>query len=145
MTYVILDTNVLVSALWRDMLQGKPALLLDLCMDGRYEVVCTNEIIEEYTAVLMRPRFGFNEPDVQALLDFFKYRALSADPLFDSLARPQCNDPDDQKFYDAASCWDALLITGNKKHYPEDQRVLSPTEFFEQRHLPESKVLSFMK
>ena len=145
MTYVILDTNVLVSALWRGMLQGKPALLLDLCMDGRYGVVYTQAILDEYAAVLSRPKFGFDAADVRMLLGFFEFSALKADPLFNSLARPQCKDPDDQKFYDAAACWDALLITGNKKHYPNDERVLTLAEFFELRHLPESKVLSHIQ
>ena len=145
MTYVILDTNVLVSALWRSLLQGKPALLLDLCMEGRYGAVYTRAIFDEYAAVLARPKFGFDQADVRMLLGFFEYRALQADPLFDSLSRPQCADPGDQKFYDAATCWDALLITGNKKHYPDDARVLTPAEFFELRHLPESKVLSHIQ
>ena len=144
MTYVVLDTNVLVSALWRNLMQGKPALLLDLCMERHYGVVYTQAILDEYAAVLARPKFGFAPNDVRGLLDFFEFQALDADPLFDSLARPQCADADDQKFYDTATCCDALLVTGNKKHYPEDERVLSPAEFFDLRHLPESKALSFL-
>jgi len=136
MTYVILDTNVLVSALWRNLLGGKPATLLDLCLEHHYATVYTREILEEYASVLTRPKFGFDLSDVHMLLDFFEFQALSADPLFDSLSRPRCSDPDDQKFFDAACCWDALLITGNKKHFPEDKRVLTPAEFFERRRLP---------
>ena len=144
MTYVILDTNVLVSALWRNLLQGKPAALLDLCLEKRYGTIYTREIFEEYAAVLMRPRFGFDRDDVRMLLDFFEFQALSAEPLFDSLSRPQCNDPEDQKFFDAACCWDALLVTGNKKHFPDDKHVLTPAEFFELRALPNSLILSHL-
>ena len=133
MTYVILDTNILVSALWSSLLKGKPAQLLDLCMAQRFEAVYTQEILTEYEAVLTRPKFGFDDADVRMLLSFFEFKAHSADPLFDSLSRPQCADADDQKFYDAAMCWDALLITGNKKHYPVDKRVQTPAEFFENR------------
>ena len=79
------------------------------------------------------------------LLDFFEFQALGADPLFDSRSRPRCADPDDQKFYDAACCCDALLVTVNKKHYPDDSRVLTPAEFFALRHLPESKTLSLLE
>ena len=126
------------------MLQGKPALLLDLCMQNRYGIVYTREILDEYAAVLSRPRFRFERCDVRQLLDFFEFNALDAEPLLDSFSRPQCNDPEDQKFYDAASCWDALLITGNKKHYPDDERVMTPVEFFEHRRLPDSKILAFL-
>ena len=144
MTYVILDTNVLVSALWRNMGAGKPALLLDLCMKKRYRTVRTQAILDEYAAVLSCPKFGFEASDVRLLLDFFAFEALDAEPLFDSLSRPRCADPDDQKFYDAASCCDALLVTGNKGHYPEDERVMTPAEFFEHRNLPVSAVLSHL-
>ena len=133
MTYVVLDTNILVSALYSGLLKGKPAELLDLCMAQRYAVVYTQEILSEYEAVLMRPKFGFDASDVRMLLSFFEFKAHSTDPLFDSLSRPQCADPDDQKFYDAAMCWDALLVTGNKKHFPNDKRILTPAEFFDHR------------
>ena len=135
MTYVVLDTNVLVSALWNGLLEGKPAQLLDRCMAGLYTIVYTQEILCEYEAVLQRPKFGFDASDVRMLLCFFEFKGHSADPLFDSLSRPQCPDRDDQKFYDAALCWDALLVTGNKKHFPADNRVLTPAEFFEHRVL----------
>ena len=145
MTYVVLDTNVLVSALWRNLLKGKPALLLDLCMESHYTAVYTHAIMDEYAAVLSRPKFGFVEADVRMLLGFFESRALDAGPLFDSLARLTCTDLEDQKFYDTATCCDAILVTGNKKHYPEDMRVLSPAEFFEFRHLPESRIRAFLQ
>ena len=143
-TYVILDTNVLVSALWRQLAHGKPALLLDLCMSGRYRVVYTKSMLEEYAAVLSRPKFGFASADVDALLDFFRFQALDGGPLFDSLSRPQCSDAGDQGFYDVACCCDALLITGNTKHFPEDERVLTPAEFFEFRLIPEPKAALFL-
>ena len=130
MTYVVLDTNILVSALWRHLLQGRPAQLLDLCLSGHYSVIYTQAILEEYETVLARPKFGFAPEDVKGLLDYFEFRALRGEPIFESLARPKCSDPDDQKFYDVACCCDAILVTGNKKHFPEDPRVLSPAEFF---------------
>ena len=136
MTYVVLDTNVLVSALWRKLQEGKPALLLDLCLEGHCRVVCTRAMLDEYADVLARPKFGFDPHDVRLLLDYLEFSTFEAKPLFDSLSRPQCTDADDQKFYDAATCWDALLVTGNKKHYPADERVVTPAEFLDRRHLP---------
>ena len=135
MTYIILDTNVLVSALWSNLLHGKPAQLLDMCLAGHCSVVYTEAMLEEYAEVLSRQKFGFNPDDVRTLLGFFKLKAIDADPLFSSLSRPQCTDADDQVFYDAACCCDALLITGNKKHYPADERVLTPADFFAGMHL----------
>lgn len=139
MTFIVLDTNILVSALWNGLLEGKPAMLLELCMTGRYRALHTLAIMTEYENVLARPKFGFASRDIESVLNFFRLRGLSADPLFESVSRPRCIDPDDQKFYDASCYCDALLITGNKKHYPNDDRVLSPTEFFEHRTLREKQ------
>lgn len=130
-TYLVLDTNILVSALWNGLDHGKPARLLQLCASKHYWTVCTHAILEEYVDVLARPKFSFMGDDITGILDFFRYQAFSADPLFDSLSRPQCGDEADQKFYDAACCWDALLITGNKKDFPDDKRVMTPGEFFD--------------
>ena len=135
MTYVILDTNIVVSALYGTSGAGKPGLLLDLCLTGRYRVIYTQGILDEYRSVLLRPKFGFDRRDVDDVIGFIRYRGLSAEPLFESLARPQCSDRDDQKFYDAACCCDALLVTGNKRHYPDDPRVLTLEEFFAHREL----------
>ena len=133
MTYVILDTNILVSALYGTSGAGRPGLLLDLCLAGHYQAVYTEAILDEYRRVLLRPKFGFDARDVANVLDFFRFKALPADPLHESRARPQCSDPDDQKFFDAACCWDAILVTGNKRHYPDDMRVQTLDEFFANR------------
>lgn len=138
MTYLILDTNILVSALWRNLHEGKPAHLLQLCVAKHYETVCTQAILAEYLDVLTRPKFGFSAEDIAGIIDFFRFQSLSADPLFQSLSRPQCTHAADQKFYDAACCWDALLITGNKKDFPADKRVLTIAEFMEHRKMPKS-------
>ena len=36
-----------------------------------------------------------------------------------------------EKNYDTAIASGAVLVTGNKKHYPEEPIILSPTEFLE--------------
>jgi hypothetical protein len=38
-------------------------------------------------------------------------------------------DESDRKFFDAAQSCGAILITGNKKHYPPAPFVLTPAEF----------------
>jgi hypothetical protein len=34
-----------------------------------------------------------------------------------------------QKFYEVAIASEAKLITGNTKHYPHEDRILSPAQF----------------
>ena len=41
------------------------------------------------------------------------------------------DDPDDKAFYEVAITGKAnYLVTGNKKHFPEDKLIVTPAEFF---------------
>lgn len=130
MTYLILDTNILVSALWQHLDHGNPARLLRLCIERRFGLVYSAAIYCEYEEVLARPKFGFDRAEVDAVLRVVRTFGYCADPVVRGYASPLCSDSDDQKFYDAAQCWDAILVTGNTKHFPEDQRVCTPADFF---------------
>jgi hypothetical protein len=39
-------------------------------------------------------------------------------------------DESDRKFYDAAKACHAILITGNQKHFPKENFIVSPAEFW---------------
>lgn len=128
---VVLDTNVLVSALLRP--EGQPGRILDLVLAGDLEPVFDDRIVAEYQEVLRRPRFGFTPQDVDALLDYLETTGLniSAHPL--AVALP---DPDDVPFLEVAAAGEAAaLVTGNLRHYPQEAivssgvRVLSPADF----------------
>jgi putative PIN family toxin of toxin-antitoxin system len=123
---VVLDTNVLVSALWSE--QGKPYLILEMLIIGEIEPYYNDDILEEYNEVLSRGKLGFSEEKVARLLSVIIETGISEDaqksivPLIDE---------DDRKFYDIARANGAILITGNKKHYPDEPTILSPSEFLE--------------
>jgi predicted nucleic acid-binding protein len=38
-------------------------------------------------------------------------------------------DETDRKFFDVAKACEAVLITGNRKHYPQDPLIITPAEF----------------
>jgi len=41
------------------------------------------------------------------------------------------SDEDDRIFYDTAKSANAVLVTGNKKHYPDESFIMTPAEFLE--------------
>jgi hypothetical protein len=43
----------------------------------------------------------------------------------------------DRKFYDVAKATDAILITGNTKHYPNEPFVLTPAAFVQRYYSKE--------
>ena len=128
MIRVVLDTNVIVSALWSP--GRKAADIMMAVITGRLLACFDSRILEEYERVLHRDKFGFTEPEIEAYLSPILFSGLSVVP------EPEENiifqDDTDRKFYEVAKYCDALLITGNRKHYPEDSSVITTTEFWDQ-------------
>ena len=62
--FAVLDTNVLVSAMFTGNPSSKPRQILDLVFEGIITPLFNKEIIEEYTEVLSRDKFPFKPDDV---------------------------------------------------------------------------------
>lgn len=123
---VVIDTNILVSALWSR--NGIPAQFLSMVLRGRITPCYDYRILEEYREVLSRDKFEFSEGEVAALLDFIRHAGYSV--VADLLPIPFLHE-DDKKFFEVAVACDAKLITGNIRHYPEDERVMTVKEFLD--------------
>ena len=130
MNYIVLDTNILVSALWNK--HGKPAIIVRHVLEGVLTMCYDSRIIAEYTDVLHRPDFPFEAPDIHILLDRIKERGLS-------VVAPQLDiafiDDDDRMFYEVAMLCNATLITGNTRHYPEKPFIMTATEYLESSNM----------
>lgn len=131
MSYVVLDTNVVVSAMLAQFDHGYPSQLFKLIIRRKIVPVYSTGLMEEYEEVLRRPKFHFSEDDVQMVLSYIRYFGIHAERLPGLSFVPSCSDPDDQPFYDLSLSTDSLLVTGNRKHFPTDKRIFTPTTFFE--------------
>jgi putative PIN family toxin of toxin-antitoxin system len=124
MRKAVLDTNILVSALWTP--RGNPARILALMPLGKI-IPCYNyQIIEEYRAVLERPKLKFSESKTGELLRDIERYGISVVSETSAVSLPN---ESDRKFYDTAKICGAFLITGNIKHYPREPFIVSPAEF----------------
>ena len=109
---IVLDTNVLVSALWSP---GKNASeILSAVFSHKLTACYDFRILDEYNRVLHYTRFPFAEWEINAILEPIEKMGISvvADPLPD-VAFP---DESDRKFYKVAKFCSAVLITGNQRH-----------------------------
>lgn len=129
MKAIVLDTNVLVSALLTPF--RAPARVLDAMLARRVRLVFDDRILGEYAEVLARPRFVFDANDVNEVLAFIREEGLKAvaPPL--GIALP---DPDDVMFVEVAVTGRAdAIVTGDKRRLPQERYdgipVLSPAEF----------------
>ncbi len=124
---VVVDTNILVSALWsRD---GAPAKVISLILNDALVPCYDYRIMSEYREVLERSKFGFSKSEINSLLDWFESigRSIVAEPCDISFI-----DEEDKKFYEVAKFCHAKLITGNLKHFPDDPDILSVVGFLDQ-------------
>lgn len=123
---IVLDTNVLISALWSA--SSKPAMIVNAVLSQRFTACYDYRILNEYYNVLRRPKFGFHEWEIQSLLDMITRNGISV--VADQLLNVTFADESDKKFYEVAKFCHAPLITGNIKHYPNDNCIFTVSDFY---------------
>jgi len=110
----VIDTNVLVSGLLSPL--GNEALIILAIHQGYVRPCFSEEIIEEYAAVLARPKFAFPADEIAVLLAMLRARG----ELFRAEGSAASPDPADTKFLHCAEAARAdLIITGNKRDFPD--------------------------
>ena len=85
--------------------------------------------MHEYKEVLERPKFGFTKDEVKSIVDFIENEGLCIVAKPDDI---KFIDESDKKFYEVAKTLNCKLITGNKKHFLEENNILLPMEFYKQ-------------
>ena len=124
---IVLDTNVLISGLLNP--SGSPSRVLNLILNGKLKLLIDNRIFLEYSDVIRRPKFKFKIEWINPLLDFIK---MESDFILAEPFEIDFSDPDDLVFYEVAKSGEAnYLITGNKKHFPEESNIVTPKEFID--------------
>ena len=128
----VIDTNVLVSALMTRNPNSPTVRIHYAILNKKILVLHSPEIIAEYEDVLFRDKFSFDRGKVDEIIDFIRIYGREVTP-----AEPDAEkfpDLDDKVFYCvalAAQDDDAVLVTGNAKHFPPAAFVISPAEFVE--------------
>ena len=130
MTRIVLDTNIVVSALLQPL--GPPPQIFLLALGGSLAVCISGEIFAEYEEVIRRPRFCFDARVVTAALEAIRAKAHWVKPAESVRA---CPDSDDDIFLECAQAARApYLVTGNPKHFPSvwrDTQIVTPRQFFQ--------------
>ena len=115
MTGIVIDTNVVVSALLKP--RGAEADVLRFALNGRFKLYVSEVILQEYEGVARRPKFKRPDSVVTALLDSIR---SSAELLMPTQALSVSKDESDNRFLELAEKASAdYLVTGNKRHFPK--------------------------
>ena len=123
----VLDTNVIVSAVLNP--SGIPAAVVDAASQHKYRPMLCTATMREYKEVLNRPKFPITELEINLILAKLRRNGRYATP------EPQPErfiDTSDKVFWDLAVTTDASVVTGNIKHFPDDQRVRTPCQFYDE-------------
>ena len=131
MIYAAIDTNVLVSALLN--FQSHPGQVLLSVFNGETIPLVNEEILAEYREVLARKKFRFPPDLVEIILTRLAACSLNISAVSEDF--PEVADPKDRCFYAVTmserQSEDALLVTGNIRHFPVKPFVVTPAKFVE--------------
>ena len=129
--YAVIDTNVFVSALLSKRKDAATVKVVEAMFDGEIVPLYHEEIIAEYDEVLHREKFHFDEELIQMVLLAVRQYGVE---VFPQPTGEILVDMDDLVFYEVAMEKredDAYLVTGNQKHYPIRDFIVTPAEMME--------------
>ncbi len=126
---IILDTNVFVSGVF---FNGPPFEILGAWREGKFEVIVSPEILEEYSRVGELLALDYPPINLRRVLDFVVQNStlVKSPPLPVQV----CEDREDDKFLACALASGSKLIVSGDKHLLKvsgykDIEVLKPREF----------------
>ena len=126
--YAVIDTNVIVAALLSKHDDAATVQVVNAMMNGRIIPLYHQRIIEEYEEVLLRPKFHLNTVSVKAFINEIVKLGME---VFPQPTGEILVDMDDLVFFEVAMERrndNAYLVTGNLKHYPIKDFIVTPAE-----------------
>lgn len=126
--YAVIDTNVLLAGLLSKKEDSATVKVLDAVFEGKIIPLYHQEILHEYDEVLHREKFHLQKEVIQTVLDAVKQYGIE---VFPQPTGAVLIDMDDLVFYEVAMEKrddDAYLVTGNQKHYPFRDFIVTPAE-----------------
>lgn len=128
--YAVIDTNVLVSAMLK--WDSVPGNILELAFSGVITPVLNDSIVNEYQAVLSRPKFHLPERVIHDILTEIDHCGVYVDAQEVDVDLP---DPKDRVFYEVVmekrNSDDAYLVTGNIRHFPGKPYIVTPRQMLD--------------
>lgn len=129
--YAVIDMNVFLSALISKKEDSATVKVLEAVLQGRITPLYHQEILQEYDEVLHRDKFSLKEDSIRNLMDTIIKFGIQ---VFPQQTGEIFIDMDDLIFYEVAlekRDEDAYLVTGNQKHYPIRDFIVTPAEMME--------------
>jgi putative PIN family toxin of toxin-antitoxin system len=115
MIRVVIDTNILVSALLQP--ESLPAAVLTLGLSGKVQLCVSEAVFAEYDEVIRRPHLKRPPDVIEGTLQSIRKLGHWVKP---NVRVTESTDPDDNIFLECAQAGKAdYLVTGNQRHFPD--------------------------
>ena len=128
---VIIDTNVIVSALLTKNTDSATFKVMKLFFDNEIVLYYSKQIMNEYLEVLSREKFKFNSDLIESIKAAIEKFGIEITPKNRDMLMI---DVKDKPFYEIVMDEQidaAKLITGNIKHFPIQTNIMTPAQFME--------------
>jgi putative PIN family toxin of toxin-antitoxin system len=124
MKRVVVDTNVLVSSALTP--GGNSERIMASISAMQLQFYYSQEIMDEYKRVLAYEKLSLDSKTQEKITASLEERGILIKVTASDIP---LSDETDRVFYDTAKASDAILITGNKRHFPIESFVKTPAEF----------------
>lgn len=127
----VIDTNVIVSAIISKNPDSPPKKIFRAMLNGEITPLYHEYILQEYEDVLSRKKFHLNLETVKTVLKAVRQFGIEVIP---TPTGEIFVDMDDLIFYEVTMAKredNAYLVTGNQKHYPIRDFIVTPAEMLE--------------
>lgn len=131
MCLAVIDTNVLVSAMLSKNNDSATVQVVGKVLSGEITPVFSLEILKEYREVLSRKKFNFSNETVDYFLSAIEHFGILVSPSSTGEILP---DMKDLPFYEVVMDKKddgAYLVTGNLKHFPEKEFIVTARELLD--------------
>lgn len=127
--FAVVDTNVVVSGMIAKNMDSPTVSVLDYLTEKAITPLYCDEILKEYSDVLCREKFHLPREKVEKFIEMVKSDGIASNRVPSKEILP---DPKDVVFYEVAlSKEDSFLVTGNIRHFPQVDFVVTPAEMVE--------------
>ena len=127
--FAVIDTNVLVSSLITS--GTPPSFVVDEIFKESIIPVYNDYLIAEYLEVLPREKFGFEKENIDYLLKSIMEYGIKIEMTSSDLKLEDMKDVPIFELLLATSSLNSYLITGNVKHFPKMDNIVTPKEAME--------------
>ena len=130
MVFAVIDTNVLVS-FFLSKKDSPPVEVVRESLGGRITPVFNKYLLEKYREVLSREKFALNEHIVSSLLATIQSFGLQVESIDQGIILPDKKDIPIFEIAMVTRDLDSYLVTGNIKHYPKVDYVVTPKQMMD--------------